>query len=101
MTEKISDERLAELRELQQTRIKGRGAVPEVVDTKRALDELEVLRRWSVVDRTQRAEAKLAKIQDTLSSAPHCDKYADDDVIKCGWKNDMIEVRRILDESGL
>ena len=40
MTEKLSDERLAELRALQQERIKGRGGVPEVKDLLKALDEL-------------------------------------------------------------
>jgi hypothetical protein len=46
MTEKLSDERLAELRALQQKRIEGRGGVPEVRDLVKALDELDRLRRW-------------------------------------------------------
>lgn len=44
MTSKISDERLAELRELQQKRIEGRGGVPEVHDLVKALDELAEFR---------------------------------------------------------
>lgn len=36
----LSDERLAELRAMQQKRIKGRGGVPEVRDLAKALDEL-------------------------------------------------------------
>lgn len=40
MSSKISDERLAELRALQQKRIEGRGGVPEVKDLLKALDEL-------------------------------------------------------------
>lgn len=46
MTEKLNDERLAELRALQQKRIEGRGGVPEVKDLLKALDELDRLRRW-------------------------------------------------------
>lgn len=44
MTEKLSDERLAELRALQQKRIEGRGGVPEVRDLLKALDELAAYR---------------------------------------------------------
>lgn len=40
MSSKISDERLAELRALQQKRIEGRGGVPEVRDLAAALAEL-------------------------------------------------------------
>lgn len=43
----------------------------------------------------------LYEIREVLSNAPECDKYSDDDTISCGWKKDMIQVRRILDESGL
>ncbi|QUY63330.1 hypothetical protein [Gulosibacter molinativorax] len=43
-SERISDERLAELRALQEKRIKGRGGVPEVRDLAKALTELAELR---------------------------------------------------------
>ena len=40
MTEKLSDERLAELHARQQERIEYQGGVPEVKDLLKALDEL-------------------------------------------------------------
>lgn len=40
MSERITDERLAELRARQQERIEARGGVPEVKDLLKALDEL-------------------------------------------------------------
>lgn len=44
MTDRLTDERLAELRALQQERIEGRGGVPEVKDLLKALDELAAFR---------------------------------------------------------
>ena len=48
-------------------------------------------------ERALRAKGKLNLIRDTLSNAPECDKYDDDDVIVCGWKRDMQHIRAILD----
>lgn len=54
-----------------------------------------------MADNSCQYEPILREIRNIISRAPECDKYSDDDTISCGWKRDMIEVRRILDESGL
>jgi hypothetical protein len=33
-----------------------------------------------------------------LDDAPVCDVHDDDDPVTCGWKSDVLEVRRILEE---
>ena len=40
--------------------------------------------------------ALLAEIRAGMSEAPECDVYPDGSTITCGWKSDMIRVRRIL-----
>lgn len=80
MTEKLSDERLTELRGIAEAVA---AVTPCTCTAQRA--------------RALRAEGKLNLIRDTLSNAPECDKYDDDDVIVCGWKRDMQNVRAILD----
>ncbi|WP_125107991.1 hypothetical protein [Gulosibacter massiliensis] len=69
MTEKLSDERLAELRAMQQKRIEGRGGVPEVRDLLKALDELTEHRTCTAQRaRALQAEGKLNRIRDYLTT---------------------------------
>jgi hypothetical protein len=44
------------------------------------------------------ANVTLARIRMALDDAPVCDVHDDDDPVTCGWKSDVLEVRRILEE---
>lgn len=49
--------------------------------------------------RAAAAEAKIARIKEAVSGHPECDRYDEDDVISCGWKNAYASVVRALQES--
>lgn len=44
-------------------------------------------------------EAKLKKIEEILArSSEVCDTYSEDDVISCGWKSDLLEIRSVMND---
>lgn len=69
-----------------------------VADARQLADLLDALVDTDPVEREGSAAALVERIRGTVSNAPACDEYADDDVITCGWKSDMKRVRRALDE---
>lgn len=54
-------------------------------------------RRWPYT-RLVAVEAMLRKIEEVLDRSPECDKYVEEDSIKCGWKSDLLEIKEILTE---
>ena len=44
----------------------------------------------------ERLRAVVAEVEKALSNHPECDKYGPDDVISCGWKRAVVDVRRAL-----
>lgn len=44
-------------------------------------------------------EAKLKKIEEILArSSEVCDTYSEEDVISCGWKSDLLEIRSVMND---
>lgn len=43
------------------------------------------------------AEKKLEQVREILANEPdECPEHPDDDLILCGWRNDIFRIRRIL-----
>lgn len=51
----------------------------------------------AATERAEKAEAALARVEAALSAHPECDRYAEDDVITCGWKRAVHSVREAME----
>lgn len=40
----------------------------------------------------------LAAIREIAARAPVCDKYKEDSAITCGWRSDLMAIKRLLEE---
>ena len=47
--------------------------------------------------RAEKAEATIARVEEAVAGLPACDKYGPDDVISCGWKHAVADVRAALE----
>ena len=48
--------------------------------------------------RAEKAEAAVARVRESLSNHPRaCEEHPENDAIKCGWKNAVIDVQNALD----
>ncbi|WIC40260.1 hypothetical protein SEA_HOLLIDAY_65 [Gordonia phage Holliday] len=63
-------------------------------------DENEKLRNWRDGDRNRneliQQRVVLAAMERALEGHPECDQHGPDDVIKCGWKRAVADVRKAL-----
>lgn len=56
----------------------------------------------ALITRIRELETDLQRVRDARSNhpeIPECDRYTDDDTIKCGWKSAIKSIDKALEES--
>lgn len=103
---------IARIRELEteNERLKGRRRERRKDDRKSLIEEMQATpegrarlanARYNIeYERVEELEATLQRVRDARSNhpeVPECDRYTDDDTIKCGWKSAVESIDKALE----
>ena len=59
---------------------------------------LTIVTTEALIARLEQAEAAVERVRESLSNHPRaCEEHPENDAIKCGWKNAVIDVQNALD----